>query len=264
MGLRRSVRVLWFTFKTTLQTRFEYRVDLMMGLLGSFGWQAAGLATLWVVLFQKQGDLAGWSPAQIGLIFGLTGMVQGCSELCFNHIWWTPVYVIRGQFDRLLVYPVPQLPFFLISSPELHAFGNLGVGLAIFSACLRHLGLSHGYLAALPYWVVCGSLVHSSLLVLAGSLVLRIKGNAHQFFWLTNAVLSNSRYPLPVYPGWVQGLLLLAVPIATANFIPASAVLGRIPLWQGLLFPGLAAAVMVSLAWTAWERSMQHYESSGS
>jgi ABC-2 type transport system permease protein len=260
----RTLRVFWFAFKTTLQTRFEYRVDLLLGLLGSLGWQSAGLATVWIVLHNSGGDLAGWSPAQIGLLFGLTGMVQGCSELLFNHIWWTPIYVLRGQFDRLLVYPVPQLPFFLVTSPELHSFGNLGMGLVVFTVALFKLGLSPLWLLGLPFWVLCGSLVHSSLLVLAGAAVLRVKGNAAQFFWLTNALLANSRYPLPVYPAWVQGLLLVFVPLATANFIPASALLGRLSLWQGLLIPLSAAAVFVALAWSAWEASMRRYESSGS
>ena len=182
-------RVLWLAFKTTLQTRFEYRADLVLGLLGSFGWQCAGLASIWVVLHQSSsGSLAQWSPLQIGLIFGLTSMIQGCSELLFNHIWMTPVYVIRGQFDRLLCYPVPNLPFFLVTSPELHALGNLASGAVIFGTCIVKLGLSPWALLAAPFWVLCGSLVHTSLLVLSGSVVVRIKGNAHQFFWLTNAM----------------------------------------------------------------------------
>jgi len=260
----RTARVLWHAFRTTLQTRLEYRMDLLLGLLGSFGWQAAGLASLWVVLHQQPGALAGWQPLEIGLIFGLTAMVQGTSELLFNHIWWTPVYVVRGQFDRLLCYPVPQLPFFLMTSPELHALGNIVGGAALFTASLLKLGLSPWALLGLPWWALCGSLIHTSLLVLAGSVVLRVKGSAYQFFWLTNAVLQNSRYPLGVYPAWVQGVMLLAVPVATANFLPASALLGRQPLWLGILAPAAAAAAMAALAWWSWERAMQGYESSGS
>lgn len=258
-------RVLWLAFKTTLQTRFEYRVDLLLGLAGSLGWQLAGMASIWVVLHQSGGGhLAQWRPIEIGLIFGLTTMIQGCSELFFNHIWWTPVYVIRGQFDRLLCYPVPNLPFFLVSCPELHALGNLGCGAVIFAACVVKLGISAWALFALPFWVLCGSLVHTSLLVLSGSLVLRIKGNAQQFFWLTNAMLGNSRYPLVVYPAWVQTLLLVVVPLGVANYLPASALLGRWPLWQAFAAPLLAAAIMVSLAWWAWDKAFQGYESTGS
>jgi ABC-2 type transport system permease protein len=259
-----QIRTHWLAFKTTLQTRLEYRVDFALGLLGSFGWQAAGLSLLWIVLHSSGGELAGWKPYELGLIFGLTAMVQGCSELFFNHVWWTPIYVIRGQFDRLLCYPVRPLPFFLLTCPELHALGNIGGGFILFSLCLHHLGLPLAWLAILPWWVACGSLIHTSFLVLAGSLVLRVKGNSFQFLWLTNAVLGSSRFPLGVYPGWVQGAFLFVVPFAAANFIPASVVTGRVDWLPGLLYPALAALVCVSVAWWAWDRAFLGYESTGS
>jgi ABC-2 type transport system permease protein len=126
----RELRVLWIAFRTTLQTRLEYRVDLALGLLGSLGLQGAGLGMLWVVL-QQRPDLAGWKPVEIGVLFALTTMIQGTSELFFNHVWLTPQHLIRGTFDRLLVYPVHRLPFFLMTTPELHALGNLGGGFAL-------------------------------------------------------------------------------------------------------------------------------------
>jgi ABC-2 type transport system permease protein len=259
-----QLRVHWIAFKTTLQTRFEYRADLVLGLLGALGWQAAGLSTFWVLLHASGGQLAGWSPYEIGLIFGLTAMIQGTSELFANHIWWTPIYVIRGQFDRLLCYPVRPLPFFLISCPELHAFGNIGGGLAMFSVCAVKLGFSPLAWLALPWWVACGSLIHTSILVLAGSAVLKIKGNSFQFLWLTNALLGSSRYPLGVYPGKVQFLLLVIVPFSTANFLPASTLTSRLSWVQGLGAPALAAVVSASIAWMVWDRAFLGYESTGS
>jgi ABC-2 type transport system permease protein len=260
----RTLRVHWLAFKTTLQTRFEYRADLVLGLLGSFGWQFAGLSVIWVLLHSAGGELAGWKPVELGLIFGLTAMIQGTSELVANHIWWTPIYVVRGQFDRLLCYPVRPLPFFLVSCPELHALGNLGGGLLVFSYCAMQLGLSPLVWLGLPWWVACGSLIHTSVLVLSGAAVLRVKGNSYQFLWMTNALLGSSRYPLGVYPGWVQGLLLVVVPFSTANYLPASALTGRLPWWQGAGLPGLAALVCVSISWWAWDRAFLGYESTGS
>lgn len=260
----RTLRVHWLAFITTLQTRFEYRADLVLGLLGALGWQFAGVSSIWILLHAAGGELAGWKPVEIGLIFGLTGMIQGSSELFFNHIWWTPIYVVRGQFDRLLCYPVRPLPFFLISCPELHAVGNLLSGFAIFSLCAYKLGLSPVVWLGLPWWVACGSLIHTSVLVLSGAAVLRIKGNAFQFLWMTNALLGSSRYPQSIYPVWVQRFLLLVVPFAVANYLPASYLTQRASLFQGLALPGLVAALCVTIAWTAWDRAFLAYESTGS
>jgi ABC-2 type transport system permease protein len=219
---------------------------------------------LWVVLHASGGTLAGWTPSQIGVLYGFTAMVQGTSELFFNHIWWTPTYVVRGQFDRLLVYPVRSLPFFLMTCPELHALGNLTGGLALTIAFGRSAGISAWGLLGLPLWVACGSLIHTSALVVAGAATVRVKGAYNQLFWLVNTLLQNSRYPLSVYPSAVQGLLLVCVPLAVASFIPVSGLTGRLPLWPALVAPPVAAAAAVAVAWKTWDAAFLAYESTGS
>ncbi len=260
----RELKVLWRAFTTTLQTRLEYRVDLALGLFGALGLQAASLALLWVVLRAAGGSLAGWKPAQIGVLYGMTALVQGTSELFFNHIWMAPIYIIRGQFDRLLVYPVRSLPFYLVTSPELHSIGNLAGGLALTLFFGHAAHFSPWALLALPLWVACGSLVHTSLLVLAGAATVSIQGGYFQLYWLINTLLQNSRYPLTTYPTAIRLLLLTAVPLGVATFVPVSVLGGRMPWVWAALAPPAAAAAMVALAWWVWDRAFDGYESSGS
>ncbi len=239
-----ELRSYYHAFRTTLQTRLEYRVDFVLGLLGALGLQASSLGMLWVVLY-KHGDLAGWKPAEIGVLFSLNVMVQGCSELFFNHVWWTPAYVMRGTFDRLLVYPVRSLPFFLLTCPELHALGNLGGGFVLLLLFGHAAGIPAWSLAFVPLWVACGSLIHTAVLVLCASVVLRMRGGQFQLFWLTNTMLQNSKYPLSIYPSAIQGLLLIVVPLGAANFLSVSALTGRLPLSVALAAPPALAAVFV-------------------
>ncbi len=258
-----EARVLWKAWKTTLQTRMEYRVDLLLGVAGSAGMLASSLGLLGVVLHSRS-VLEGWTGAEIGVLYGMTAMVQGCSELFFNHVWMVPGYVIRGQFDRLLVYPVRSLPFFLVTSPELHAFGNLGGGLSVLLWTGHLAGLSPWGLLGLPWWLACGCVVHTSVLVLASTIVFRLKGKYFQLFWLTNILLQNSRIPVSVYPMLVRVLLLAVVPFALASFLPVGALTGRFPVWLALLAPFLAATALATAAWWAWESALGGYESTGS
>jgi ABC-2 type transport system permease protein len=250
-------------FRTTLQTRLEYRADLILGLTGALGLQGAGLGMLWVVLHNR-GDLAGWKPAEIGVLFALTTLVQGVSELFFNHVWFTPAYLLRGTFDRLLVYPVRSLPFFLLTSPELHALGNIGGGALLLLLFGHEAGLSPWGLALVPLWVACGSLIHTAILVLCSAGAIRLRGGQFQIFYLVNALLQNTRYPLSIYPTAVQGLLLVLLPLGISIFLPVSALTGRLPWTWAVLGPPLAALVFVSLAWYLWDLSFRSYESTGS
>ncbi|HTB34574.1 MAG TPA: ABC-2 family transporter protein [bacterium] len=250
-------------FIITLQTRLEYRVDFVLGVLGSIGLQTASLGTLWVLL-KSMPVMAGWKPSEIVMIFGVTALVHGTSEIFFNQIWWTPTHLIRGQFDRLLVYPVRSLPFYLVTSPELHSFGNLVSGLVTFSVGARASGLSLWWLLALPYWVACGTLIYTAVLVFAGAAVVHLKGNYQQLFGLVNTLLQNSKFPVVVFPAAVQWLLLVLVPLSLSSFLPVSALTGRLPWLWAWAIPPLAALVLSNLAWKAWDRAFLGYESTGS
>lgn len=263
MAWRRELGVCAKAFNAALQTKLEYRADFVLGLAGAFGFQLASMGMLGVLLHSSS-LLGGWSGPEILLLFGLTALTQGLSELFFNHIWYVPLYVVRGQFDRLLTYPVSTLPFFLVTSPELHAFGNLISGTLLFSIGASKLGLPWTAWALLPWWAACGCLIHSSVLTLCGALSFRIMGSYGQHYWVSNALLQASRYPLNIYPRLMQGILLVLLPFGLINYVPASALTQRLPLGLAIVVPALAAAISVAVAWTAFNSSLRRYESSGS
>jgi ABC-2 type transport system permease protein len=250
-------------FMTSLQTKLEYRADFFMGVGAALSLQAAGLGMLGVVLSQIP-SLAGWSGMQVALLFGLTTAVQGLSELLFNHIWYMPTYVIRGQIDRLLSYPVKSLPFFLLTSPELHAFGNLAGGILIYAFASARLGQPWWAYAMLPYWIVCGCLVHTSALVLCGAMCFLIKGQRGQQYWVVNALLQATRYPVSVFPNPMQVVLLFVMPFAAMNYLPVGWTLGQASAFSALAVPALAAGLGTWLAFKAWDYGLSKYESTGS
>jgi len=253
----------WKAFRVSLQTKLEYRTDFVLGFGGALLLQAAGLGTLWIVLTRSP-QLAGWQGREVAFLFGLTVMMQGLSELLFNHIWYVPTYLLRGQFDRLLTYPVKSLPFFLITSPELHAFGNLSGGLLILILSGASLGLPWQVWPLIPFWVICGCLVHSSVLTFCGALCFKVIGRQGYHFWVANALLQATRYPLGVFPKVMQYILLLLVPFAATNYLPASWATGRLNWPAAVLAPLLAAVLFTWLAFRSWEWGLRQYESTGS
>lgn len=258
-----AASVYFQAFKTSLQTKLEYRTDFFLGVSAALGLQAASLGTLWIVLSQVP-TLAGWSGLQIALLFGMTTAMQGLSEMFFNHIWYVPVYIIRGQIDRLLVYPVKSLPFFLLTSPELHAFGNISGGIAIYCFAAAKLGQPWWSYALLPYWLVCGCLIHTAALTLCGAMSFVIKGQRGQQYWVVNAMLQATRYPLSVFPNFIQMVLLFVIPFGAANFLPIGWTLGRESAFSALAVPAIAAGLSVWAAFWAWDYGLKRYESTGS
>ncbi len=258
-----TLKMYWMAFNTSLQAKLEYRVDFILGVVTSCMLQLAALGMLWIVLNQTK-DLNGWSPEQLLLLFGVTAASLGTSELFFNHIWMLPYYVVMGELDRLLTYPVDSLYFLLITRPELHAFGNLVTGFTLATIALLRLHAPWYDWALLPLFILCGSLVYTSALVIFGSLSFKFIGPTSMHFMIPHTLLQATRYPLSIYPGWLQYGLLVILPYGAFNFLPASFLFGKeVTPWIAIVAP-LAALFFLWEARLAWRWGINKYESTGS
>ncbi len=258
-----ELKVYGMAFNAALQAKLEYKVDFVVSLLTSVMLQLAALGFWWVV-FHQTPTLRGWDGTQVLFLMGMTAMALGGSELFFNHIWFLPFYVVMGDLDRLVTYPVHSLPFLLTSRPELHSFGNIltGAALAFGALWMRHEPLSMYLLV--PLWAVCGTLVYTGALVIFGSLSFRFVGPYGFTLMIPHTLLQANRYPLDIYPRWMHLLLLLVIPFGTCAFLPGHFVFGKgFGIWGALAAP-VGAAVTLYFAHRMWLWGLRQYQSTGS
>ncbi|MDA0334432.1 MAG: ABC-2 family transporter protein, partial [bacterium] len=72
-----------------------------------------------------------------------------------------------------------------------------------------------------------------------------------------HSMYDAARWPVTIYPGWLQALLTFVVPVAFAVTIPAGALVGRLsPAW--LVATGLAG-VMLLASRLFWKIGVRHY-----
>ncbi|HVZ80444.1 MAG TPA: ABC-2 family transporter protein [bacterium] len=261
--MKEKLALYWMAFNTALQAKFEYRVDMVLGVLTSCMLQLSALGLLWIV-FSQTPRLNDWTPEQVVLLFGVMAASLGTSELLFNHIWMLPYYVVMGELDRLMTYPVDSLYFLLITRPELHSFGNLfmGYGLAGLALVRLHAPLEAWLL--LPLCVLCGSVMYTSALVIFGSLSFRFIGPTSMHFMIPHVLLQATRYPLSIFPGWLQYALMFLLPYGAFNYLPAGLLLDKgLAPWLFLAAP-LAAVLFVLEARACWKWGINQYESTGS
>ena len=259
----RTLRICFKAFKAALQTKLEYRVDMALGMAAAIGFQLATLSMVGV-LMNKQQTLGGWDSNGLLLLFGLTALTHGTAELFCNHLWYVPYYVVRGQLDRLMVLPVPTLPYFMVTMPEMHSVGNLAAGSVMVGLALHRLGGAGPALALLPLWVLCGTVVYGGLLTVCAGISFWVMGSQNYHFMVTVSLLRGASYPHSVFPRVVQAILAWVLPFAVVSFIPGQALTGRLPLVAGVGLPLVLAAATGLGGWLAWESGLRRYESTGS
>ncbi len=255
--------VYFSAFKASVQAKFEYRADLIIGVITSMLMQGAALSFLLIVL-RNTPTLAGWNGREVVFLFGMTAACLGASEVLFNQIWMLPQYVIAGDLDRLLTYPVNSLLFFLLTRPELHAFGNLLTGIAYVVGSLWLLHVPWYVWLAIPVWWACGTLIYASVLVVFGALSFKYVGPFSQQMMIAHQLLQASRYPLAVYPNWLKNLLLVVIPFGTFHYLPGRVLFGKTAALWGLGVAPFATLACIFVAHTAWHGGLRQYESSGS
>lgn len=259
----KSLRFHWILYKAALKSRTEYRVDFAVGVFTAAITQLAALSFYWLV-FEHVPSLAGWSHEAVLFLFGMTALSFGLAELFLNGVWAVPGYVITGEFDRLLVYPVRSLPFLLIARPELHALGNLVTGAVLVGVAFHALAVSAWVWCLVPVWAISGALIYTAALVLMGCTCLVVSGPLVQPYWFMLHLLNASRYPVSIYPEWLQRLLLLVLPVSVPMFIPGRWLVGAGSWLTAVLAPPLAAVACTIVAAALWQLSLRRYQSTGS
>ncbi len=261
--MRDSLRVYVQAYSASLQAKLEYRTDFVVGVITSMMMQAAALSLLWIVLGAAP-SLSGWSAPEVLFLFGMTAACVGGSELFFNQIWVLPMAIVQGDLDRLLTYPVRALPFFLVTKPELHAFGNVVTGVAYVVTSLTWMKAGVAAWLAAPLFWACGVLIYTSILVWFACLSFRFIGPQLSSMMVAHNLVQATRYPLGTYPRWVQGVLLFVFPFGTFHFLPGSVFFGKNAPTIALAAAPLAALVAAALAQKAWNLGLERYESTGS
>lgn len=250
-------------FKASLQAKFEYRVDLIVGIVTSMLMQGAAFSFLLIVL-RNTPSLAGWSGREVVFLFGMAAASLGASEMLFNQIWLLPSAIVAGDLDRLLTYPVHSLLFFLVTRPELHAFGNLATGALYLVGSLWGVDAPWYVWCALPVWWLSGTVIYTAALVVFACASFRLVGPFSQQLLIPLNFLQASRYPAPIYPAWLRSLLLFVLPYATCSYLPGRVLFHKTTQLWGLAVAPLAALVCAWLAQAAWNAGLRHYESTGS
>lgn len=253
----------------SLRAQTQYRLALLIDIVSFFFVTALEFLSI-LVIFGRFSTLAGWSLGEVALLFAMTSLSFGCSELIGAGIDNFPDIIRRGDFDRVLLRPATTLTQIAGGDFRLRRLGRLAQGTLIFVFALDRLPHLHWTLAkvvALPLGVCSGAFMFVAVLLLGATLC----------FWtvetteLTNILTYGGRemlsYPLTVFHPLLRRFFLFVAPLAFGTFVPTCFLLGRalpfgIPSVAAFIAPVVACGCLL-LACAAWRFGVRRYQSVG-
>jgi ABC-2 type transport system permease protein len=251
-----------------VRSEMQYRANFLLMVGVSMVIQLTGFAFIWVVLSRFQA-IGGWSLGEIAFLYGLRLLVHALRGLCFGNVPNVQYLVREGHFDRILVRPLAPLLQVMVGYIYLRDVGNLIGGVGLFLAAHALVGIDWSPLALLylVLAVIGGCLVEAAIALVCAALAFRLLGG-HTLYVLVNDMNNTfGNYPLTIFHGAVQFVLLTVVPLAFVAYVPATMLLGRTdelsvspligygaPLVGGLFF---------GLTYLFWRHELGAYQSAG-
>jgi ABC-2 type transport system permease protein len=248
-----------------LRTAVEYSADFWIGIAGSALMHVSGLVFI-SALFSQIPEVEGWTVWEIALMYALALVSRGFVEMACDGPWGLRMVVNTGQFDRLLVRPIPAALQTATQIASIHGLGQMGLGIAVFVMASRRADLDWS-IGKAAYLLV----VFASSAVMLGAINFLVNLIA---FWepssnsavptLLATAIDFAKFPLDIYNVLIRGLVTVVIPYAFITYFPALVLLEKpsAARWLGYMTPLVSAAVVAVTA-LLWRIGINRYQGVG-
>ena len=261
--MRYNLVMFWRLMLLSLRAQMEYKLDFIASNFFRTLLAVTDFLMVAIIMIRFE-NIDGWSLYQVGLLFGVASLALGIYRSLASAVHNFEAVLINGDFDSLLIRPLPTLITLLTRRFELRWFGHMGQALVIIIICGRALSLSTGawvYVLVLPFWATCTLFGISLATVTLGFWLTRID----EFLTFTMyAPAYASSFPLSVFPGWLKGIFFTGLPVAYMNYVPLQFLLGKGGDWTWLVLPPITAVIVFMLSYQFWLFGHSRYHSTGS
>ncbi len=252
-------RLLWLNFRIGFMTELEYRSNFWVQIVQSVLSIAAALGRLGVIFYHTS-SLGGWSPDEMLALVGVYYIMLGLINLVIQPSMQRIMNDVRkGTLDFALTKPEDTQLLVSVRQIEIWKVVDVGLGLGILVIALRRLGENIGLAEASLFLLMLlagAGIVYSFLLMLTTTCFWFVR--TENVLVIFQSLYEAGRWPVGIYPGWLQFALTSMVPIAFAVTVPAQALTARLNSQTLLLALALSAALLLASRWF-WTFGIKHY-----
>jgi ABC-2 type transport system permease protein len=252
-----------------IRSDFQYRLSFALFFLGQLLITFLDFVAI-AVLFGQVHQLAGWSLAEVAVLYGLTGTSFALADMFIGTVDNVAVKIRDGTFDGYLIRPLGPLLQLVTDEFAPRRIGKVVQAAVILGIALgaAHVRWTAGRVAMLPLTILGGTVIFSAVWVVTACIAFWTVDSGEAANAFTYGGNFMTQYPLGVYGAWLRRLLAYLVPLAFVNYFPAVYLLGRRDLLGAPSITRFAspfiAILTVFVARAVWTEAVRHYRSTGS
>jgi ABC-2 type transport system permease protein len=242
-----------------IQNEMQYRVNFFVQLGQSLISLATGLIGLWLV-FSQTNELNGWTESELLVVMGIFVLMGGVINAIIQPNMTRLLDEIQQRtLDYALTKPADAQGLISVREFRLWSLTDVVVGILVLSYGVWHYQGSVGILQSFAFML---SLLMGSILIYCFWLIITSTA-----FWIVRVdeivnlfqgIYAAGRWPVSIYPRWLQVGLTFIVPVAFAVTIPAEALTSRL---TPLILVGTAALTIFFsvVARLFWRLGLKNY-----
>jgi ABC-2 type transport system permease protein len=242
-----------------IQNEMQYRANFLVQLGQSLISLATGLIGLWLV-FSQTNELNGWTEPELLVVMGIFVLMGGVINAIIQPNMTRLLEEIQlGTLDYALTKPADAQGLISVREFRLWSLTDVVVGILVLSYGVWHY---QGYVGTIQSLEFMLSLLMGSILIYCFWLIITTTA-----FWfvrideivnLFQGIYAAGRWPVSIYPRWLQVGLTFIVPVAFAVTIPAEALTSRL---TPLILLGTAALTIFFsvVARLFWRLGLRNY-----
>lgn len=215
-------------------------------------------------VLKKTGSLAGYSSNQIILFFLIFNLIDIITQVLFRGVYQFRRLVVSGDFDLLLLQPIPSFFRPIFGWSDIFDFMTLIPLWIYFFTFIFRFHLFAGTLELAGFFLL---LINSIFLSFAfhlfvcsvGVLTTEIDHLVMVYRDLTNM----ARFPTDIYQKGIQFILTFTIPVVVLMTIPAKVLMGLLN-WQEILVSIVICGVFLFLSFKFWRYALKNYSSASS
>ena len=253
------LRLIRTYYRLSILNELQYRMNLVMQTFSSLVQLGIGLAGIGLVFYNTD-SLGGWQPAELLVVLGVYTVIGGIAR---SFITPNMYELMEGIYDGKLDYTLtkPEDSQLLVSIMRFQPWRlvDVVVGLVIIGLAVSRLSISIGALQSLIFAILllCGAIIIYCFWITITTLTFWVI-RMWEVFEMFESVYQAGRWPVGIYPTWLQIGLTFVVPVAFAVTVPAQALTDRLTLPILLLALVITVLALGASRWF-WFRGLKNY-----
>ncbi|MGE5603522.1 MAG: ABC transporter permease [Nitrososphaerales archaeon] len=251
-----------------IRSQMQYRVSFSAELLGTVLITGLDFAMV-AILLTRFRAIGGWTLAEVAFLYGTSAVSFSVAELLIGGFEDFEDWVVRGEFDQLLLRPLPITFQMITARFPTRRFGRLAQGLVALALSLVLLrpAWSMAQVLFFPVMLVAGAILFMAVFV-AGATSSFWAPQAHEainIFSYGGQFMTS--YPMHIYQEWLVSIFTFIIPMAFINYYPALYLLDKpdpfgLPAFIPFLSP-IVAVIAFRLSLALWRVGVRHYQGTG-